>query len=450
MSKNANNLKLVSHRESAANDRSAAASRGFVAKSSASPELSDLQCIYGISQLSKDGGIGPDEFVRKAVLLIAETMGNRGGIVVHATIHGRQFMSGEASKPAHRLSAEIAASGVTIGTIELISRCEDNQSEDPRFTDRERILLENLADQIGHHLMLVETRQTLRNFERRFFDITNFLPDPTFAINLKGEVIAWNRAMEQLTEIKAEDILGKGDYEYALPYYGHRRPLLIDLVLSPTGAVEPLYPHVVREGNTLTTELFIPLIKPHGRFFWVKASLLYDSAGNVVGAIETTRDITDRRNSVDALTSMYEKLKIDQMALREKNVALKEVLGQIEENKAQLSHQIKSNLDRVVMPIVRTLRDRIDQSDRDYLKMLESNLTEITSPFINKLEYHSSRLSPRELEICNMIRNGLSSKEIAIALKVSVHTVLKQRQRIRTKLGIVNENINLNSHLKAL
>ena len=68
----------------------------------------------------------------------------------------------------------------------------------------------------------------LKESERRLANIINFLPDATFVINKEGRVIAWNRAIEKLTGIKAEQILGKGDYEYALPFYGERRPILID------------------------------------------------------------------------------------------------------------------------------------------------------------------------------------------------------------------------------
>ena len=63
--------------------------------------------------------------------------------------------------------------------------------------------------------------------------IIDFIPDATLAIDLKGRVIAWNQAMENLTGIKAIDILGKGNYEYALPFYNCRRPILVDLVLKP-------------------------------------------------------------------------------------------------------------------------------------------------------------------------------------------------------------------------
>ena len=68
-----------------------------------------------------------------------------------------------------------------------------------------------------------------------FKTFINFLPDPAFAIDVHGRVIAWTRAIEELTGVRAEDMMGKGDYEYALPFYGQRRPVLVDLCLRWDG-----------------------------------------------------------------------------------------------------------------------------------------------------------------------------------------------------------------------
>ncbi|MBN2599972.1 MAG: PAS domain S-box protein, partial [Candidatus Thermoplasmatota archaeon] len=73
--------------------------------------------------------------------------------------------------------------------------------------------------------------QALQESQRRLADVIEFLPDATMAIDLDGKVIAWNRAMEKMTSIAARDILGKGNYEYSLSFYGERRPILIDLAL---------------------------------------------------------------------------------------------------------------------------------------------------------------------------------------------------------------------------
>ena len=136
--------------------------------------------------------------------------------------------------------------------------------------------------------------EALRESEQRLSDIIDFLPDATFAINQQRRVIAWNHAIEEMTGIKAPDMLGKGDYEYALPFYGIRRPILIDLVFSSDGEIEKKYLFVRKEGDVLLAEADV-LLKGEGRVLWGKARPLYDSKGNIVGAIESIRDITDRK-----------------------------------------------------------------------------------------------------------------------------------------------------------
>jgi PAS domain S-box-containing protein len=75
-----------------------------------------------------------------------------------------------------------------------------------------------------------QAEEVVRNSQQRLGQIIDFLPDPTWVIDSEGKVVTWNQAMEKLTGIAAGDMVGKGDYEYALPFYGERRPVLIDLV----------------------------------------------------------------------------------------------------------------------------------------------------------------------------------------------------------------------------
>ncbi|HEU17541.1 MAG TPA: response regulator, partial [Methanolinea sp.] len=143
---------------------------------------------------------------------------------------------------------------------------------------------------------------SIQEHERREADIINFLPDATFAIDHEGVVIAWNRAIEKLTGVKSEDIVGKGDYEYAIPFYDERRPILIDLVRQDDPLTAAKYPSIKREGTKLTSEIYLPQFNnSQGADFWFTASPLYDIQGNVVGAIESIREISDRKKVEDAL-----------------------------------------------------------------------------------------------------------------------------------------------------
>ena len=136
--------------------------------------------------------------------------------------------------------------------------------------------------------------ESLQEVQRRMADIIDFLPDATFVIDKAGRVIAWNRAIEALTGVGKEDMLGKGDREYALPFYGERKPTLIDLVLLPEDEVDRSDKTLTWQENVLTGELHIPSLAGREVYLLGTASILYDTKGSVVGAIETIRDITER------------------------------------------------------------------------------------------------------------------------------------------------------------
>lgn len=143
--------------------------------------------------------------------------------------------------------------------------------------------------------------------ERRLADIINFLPDATMVIDREGKVIAWNRAIEEMTGIEAKDMLGKGDYEYALPFYGERRPILIDLVLLPREEFERRkYVKINRYGEMLTGETYTPGLRQGARYLFATATPLHDSKGNIVGAAETIRDITERKQAEEELEKAKE------------------------------------------------------------------------------------------------------------------------------------------------
>ena len=150
-------------------------------------------------------------------------------------------------------------------------------------------------------------QEALKASQERLSQIISFLPDATFVIDLEGKVIAWNRAIEAMTGVKAEEILGKGDYEYAIPFYGERRPILIDLACKPNKEIEEKYQYVKKEGESLVSEAYDPINNPGG-FQWNKASLLYDHNGEVIGAIESIRDITDIKATEEALRESEIKL----------------------------------------------------------------------------------------------------------------------------------------------
>ncbi|HZD44416.1 MAG TPA: ATP-binding protein, partial [Methanomicrobiales archaeon] len=141
-------------------------------------------------------------------------------------------------------------------------------------------------------------------------DIIEFLPDPTFVIDADERVIAWNRAMEKITGVLKGEMLGKGDYIYAVPIYGKPRPLLLNFALQGRRGIESLYDTFQRDGETITVEIYIPTFNlGKGAFFWGKASPLRDREGRIVGAIESIRDISELKQAEIRLREYAENLK---------------------------------------------------------------------------------------------------------------------------------------------
>jgi PAS domain S-box-containing protein len=162
------------------------------------------------------------------------------------------------------------------------------------------------------------SEEALRRSERRMGQIIEFLPDAVFVIDTQGKVTAWNRVMESLTGIKASNMLGKGDYAYAVPFYGRPRPVLIDLAIQHDEEIAGTYENFRKEGNRLVSEKYLPDFRGRGpTWLWNTASPLYDPKGRIVGAIESIRDITVRKRAELALKRRldYERAAADCMRL---------------------------------------------------------------------------------------------------------------------------------------
>lgn len=170
-------------------------------------------------------------------------------------------------------------------------------------------------------------------------------------------------------------------------------------------------------------------------------------ATHLSSALELAEESNERTKAEKALKASQELLETDQKVLMEKNIALKEVLQQIESEKKSVEGHFAKNVERILLPIIDKLRQKSTGLETEYINLLEKNLNDIASPFLNTLSIKCSRLTPRELEVSNMIKNGLSSKEIADLLNISTLTVHRYREYIRKKLGIANKNVSLASYL---
>lgn len=198
------------------------------------------------------------------------------------------------------------------GLLSRRSRCErdgspDRRRDEFRFVDRYGAIkyvvlcfdsIPGTNKTIASLLDITELKrveETLRESQREQADIIEFFPDATMIIDQDGKVTAWNRAMEALTGIRAEDMLGRGNYEYAIPFCGGRSPILVDSVLEPgdSGDIEKDHHGVQGQKDILRAEGLAANLPSGERYLSTTAAALRDSWGRTIAAIECIRDMTE-------------------------------------------------------------------------------------------------------------------------------------------------------------
>jgi PAS domain S-box-containing protein len=294
--------------------------------------------------------------------------------------------------------------------------------------------------------------EALETANRQLMSIIDFLPDATFVIDQQGKVIAWNRAIEAMTGIRKEDILGKGENAYAIAFYGKPNPMLIDMVVKGCTEHADSYDFVESEEGQVCAEVFVPnLYKGKGAYIWGTASPIYGLDGDILGAIESIRDVSKRKAMESALRQREKALEDKTRELQEMNAALNVLLQKRLEDQQELQERVLSNLREMILPYLEKLKQsRLNENQRSSILVLESRLHEVLSPFLKNVSTKLANLTPMEIQVASLVKDGRTSKEIARLLGVAQKTVSAHRYNLRTKLGLKNQKANLRSHLLSL
>jgi len=224
--------------------------------------------------------------------------------------------------------------------------------------------------------------KALQQNEKTLTDIIEFLPDATFVIDKQGKVIAWNRAIELMTEVPKEKMLGKGDYIYAIPFYDERRPILVDLIFSKKSPFEAKYSDLKRFDDTLVAEVFIAkLNQGKGAYLWVIASPLYNNTGELVGSIESIRYISERKKAEIQLKA----------TLEEKEALLRELYHRTKNNMQMISSMLALQTDFIndkqIIGVFKDMENRIRSMALVHQRLYQSrNLSSIDlAEYLNEL-----------------------------------------------------------------
>ncbi len=275
---------------------------------------------------------------------------------------------------------------------------------------------------------LVESREQFRLFMK-------YIPGFAIIKDDVGHSLYVNERVADFFGRPTEEILGKTDFELwpgNVEVSAWRKD---DLTVIKTGKVIERVEVLEAKNRTVALLTYkFPIFKKDGQ--------------TLVGIMAI--DITERKETEDELKTTKEQLEIEREALEKKNVALGEILQRIETEKDALKHQFATNVEEAILPTLMRLKEAAGETMRRNFELIEHELRDIASPFLTEMKGKFTRLSPRELEVCRLIKNGMTTKEIAEVLNLSPMTVQKHREIIRKKLGLVNNQTNLNTYLQSM
>jgi PAS domain S-box-containing protein len=183
---------------------------------------------------------------------------------------------------------------------------------------------------------------------------------------------------------------------------------------------------------------------------WLNTAILNEQ-GKVESIVAVGRDITDIKQTEQRLKQREKELEIKNIRLEEMNVALKVLIDKRDEDKRNLEENVLANVNNLILPYLNKLKEIVsDATQKMFIEVLETNVNEIISPFAHKLLLKYMSLTPTEIKVANLVKQGMRTKEIANMLDISPKTIETHRENIRKKIGIRNKKANLRSHLLSL
>jgi PAS domain S-box-containing protein len=352
----------------------------------------------------------------------------------------------------------------------------------------------------GHLIGAVETLEditermnaedSLREHERRLESIIQGSPIPAFVIGKDHRVLYWNKALEELSRIRAEEMIGTRNHWRA--FYSEPRPCMADLLVDATlKEISQWYRGKYSKSKLIERSYevidFFPELGDSGRWLRFTAAAIRDSKGEMVGAVETLEDITERKRSEIALQKAHDELeqrveertmdllqfseslkteiverkeaekklrkrerelKIKSSNLQEVNTAMKVLLDQREKDRREVEEMVLNNVKELLLPYLEKLKKtKLADLQLAHIRVIETNLDNIISPFLRHLHSKYLNLTPKETRVATLVKEGHTTKEIADLLGMSIAAVEFHRNNIRRKLGLRNKKANLVSHL---
>ena len=275
----------------------------------------------------------------------------------------------------------------------------------------------------------------LRESEGKFKNLAEQSPNMIF-INSKGRVVYANKKCAEILGYELDEFYA-ADFDF-LKLIAPEYFQLVERNFKTHLAGEEVKPYeyalIGKFGERIEVIITTKLIN-------------YAGESAILGIVT---DITERKNSEKNILEKDIKLKRQAKNLEEMNVALKILLEQRDKEKADFKENLLMSTKKLIFPYIEKLQNnRLDEESRTYVNIIKSNLEEIIAPISETLSSKYLDLTPSEIQVANLIKQGKTSKEIALMLHVSPKAVSFHRGNIRKKLGLWNKKINLYTYLQS-
>jgi PAS domain S-box-containing protein len=278
--------------------------------------------------------------------------------------------------------------------------------------------------------LVAERTLALINQVRFQQNLIDSIPVPVYFKDKSLRYLGCNNAYEQSLGCTREDIVGKTDNEI-MPVECAKVHRHQDLQLLKTLIIKPY-----EISQTFADE------KNHDLL--VFKALFYNTDKSLGGLIGTNLDITEQ-NRAQLKTELHAE------ELENTNTALRVLLKQVNENKTEMENKVLDNFTRLVNPYLDLLEDNLANTQQlEYIKVIQENIKKITSAFSLNLSSSYLGLSPREIQVADLVRQGRANKEAARILNISLNAIEFHRNNLRKKLGLQNKKVNLRTYLLSM
>ena len=262
------------------------------------------------------------------------------------------------------------------------------------------------------------------------------LDEAVFAVNpATRTIMSCNPAVERVFGYTEQEVVGRGtEFLHVDPEMYQKFGREVNQALDKDGVFKGEFKMKRKDGKIFFTEHTVREIA--------------DGSGNRKNSVSIVRDITEEKHREQELTRRGEQLEERTRNLEQLNTALKVLLDKRDQDIKELEDKVLSNMKQLVAPFLEKLRDSgLNERQETYLEIVESNLNDIISPFARRLSSIHFGLTPTEIRVANLVKEGRTTKEIAALLHSSVRAVEFHRENLRKKLGLRERKINLRTYL---